>query len=74
LFGSIYLFILRKIHHCSQGGNSYPDGVSNSHKEWQLDILSLTAAIVAVTGLIAAINALLRELRSWRRRPSQERK
>jgi len=32
-----------------------------------LDLLSLTATIVAVTGLIAAINSLLRELRNWRR-------
>ncbi|MBB6163094.1 hypothetical protein HNQ72_002912 [Rhizobium wenxiniae] len=34
-----------------------------------MDIFSFTAAVVAVSGLIAAVSSLLRELRNWRTRP-----
>lgn len=36
-----------------------------------MDISTITASIVAITGLLVAASALLREIRAWRKRTSK---
>ena len=68
----IYLYIFGEKVPFNLGVHRPILGLVPSRKEKRVDLLQLTATIVAITGLIAALSALLRELRNWRKPTAAE--